>query len=341
VTSLERVLASVTGENFDRRPFSLMTSLYGANFTGSNLEHYYTNPDLYVSGQIAAFEIFNQDVLLNPFLLSYLGAAFGGAIRNYDKQPPLMYKPNPNVLEGLDLLEKPDINGNKYLDYLSNTLILLREKTGDTPIAVTNLSPIDLPAIILGIEGWLETLIFKPQYAAELLEVTTEFFIQWSNKNFRDGATFIVLPLPFCNLRIITPKLLKEVAIPVLTKAFKQVNGPIVLHHVGTSLIGSLDSLKNLPNVVGFYVGKEDQLHSCREKLGSKKLIVGNIDGPSLYRRKPEEVKRHVHAILDKMKDDNSYLLATSAADIELDTPLENIRAVKEGLFEFYGVANG
>jgi len=331
--SIERVLATLQGTETDRRAVILTLSLYGARLTNCPLSKYYTDPESYVKGQNAVYKQFEPDVLFAPFELPLLGAAFGSVIKIFDNQPPNIIKPIIDSADEFTSLSIPDVDSEPGLTYIRDCLrSMAKQFSPDVPVAAIALSPLDLPVLIMGIDSWLETLLFQKQLAIKILKICIDHFIQWTDALFRDGATFVVLPISFANMRIITPKIANEIAIPYLTEAFSKVKGPLVLHHVGTSILGSLEILKTLPNVAGFCVGKEDKLSKAREIIGPGPVLLGNIDGPGLLGREPSGIFKQVTAMLDGRKDDPNYIVATSAADIDLETPIENIQAIVDAV---------
>lgn len=336
MNSAGRIQAVIEGEFTDRRAIVLILSLYGARLTNCPLDQYYTDPDAYFKGQQAVRETFEPDVLFSPFVLPYMGAAYGSRTKVFENQPPNMFKPAINNARDFFSLEKPDVDSNVYLTYLRECVRkLVKEYGSTTPVGTFALSPMDLPSMVMGMETWLETVLFNQTLAKKIVEQVSLFFIEYTDKLFSDGASFVVLPLPFANLRIIPPKIAKEFAVPLLKDTFEQVKGPLVLHHVGASFLRSLEHLQGLPNVMGYYVGKEDSLIRARDIVGQKKVIIGNIDGPGLRKRGAEDIRRQTRDILEQMKDDPCFIIATSSPDIDPDTPEENILAIMDTVKRF------
>ena len=336
MNSAERIMATMQGKPTDRRALVLVMSLYGARLTGCSLKEHYTDPDAYFKGQLAVQQKFEPDVLFSPFVLPYMGAAFGSQIKLFADQPPNLGPPAIESAKDFASLSMPDVDSNVHLTYVRKCLRRLTKEYGNTiPVGAFALSPVDLPSMIMGMEVWLETMLFEQDLAQRIIEQVTVHFIEYTNALFSDGVSFIVLPLPFANLRIITPKIAKEIAVPCLKTAFDQVAGPLILHHVGASFLNSLAHLQGLPNVMGYYVGNEDSLVKAREIVDPQKILLGNIDGPGLRKRTADDVHRQALEILDRMQDDRRFILATSSPDIDLETPEANILAIINAVKEF------
>lgn len=334
--SLERVFAAVQGEPTDKRAVSITTSLYGAKLIGCPLREYYSDSARYVEGQTAVKEKFQPDILFSPFALVREGEAFGSKITFLKDYPPNLKQPAAASGEEAARLPIPDVDSHPNLMYIRESVRELYARFGkETAIGAILISPTDLPALIMGIEGWLETLLFHEDAAVQVLEMTTQYFIRWINTLFSEGAHVAVLPLMFCNPSIITERIIRDIIKPVLHETFTQVKGPIVCHHGGAKLGSFLEHYAALPNVAAFVLDSRDNFSEAREKIGDQRLLLGNIDGPGLARQTPEQIRAKCSEIMTDRKDDPYFILATSNADILFDTPEENILAIRQSVDEF------
>ena len=333
MNSIERVRATVEGRPVDRRAFSMTLSLYGARLTTCDLHDYYTDPAAYARGQAAVREAFEPDVLLGPFVLPFLGEAFGSRVRFHEDSLPTLKTPAISAAGEIDRLATPNVETHPRLLYMRETVRRLATEHGrDVPVAAVALSPMDLPAMILGVGDWLQALLFDPEHARRVLDVTVPHFIQWMNALFADGATFVILPAAFVNSRIVTREIAQEIAAPALRAAFADVRGSIVLHHAGARMGAFLDLLAGLPNVVAFCIDGSDDPKEARGMIGAEPLLMTGPEGPRLLGRSAEGIRAECVAILRERRDDPRFILSTCAADIDMQTPPENIRAFREAV---------
>ncbi len=336
MNGIERIMATLNGQEKDQTAVILTLSLYGAGLIKAPLFEYYNRPELYAEGQAAVRETFHPDLILTPFFIPGEGEAFGSVVKYFNSDAPNIRKPATESAEALLKLPVPDINDSTRLQYfIKATELVAKQCSQDTLIGSVMVSPIDLPAVIMGIDGWLETILFKTDIARAFCEKTTEYFVKRANAFLAAGANLIVLPVCFCNPEIITPFILNNIAIPIYREAFKQVKGPIVLHHTGSPMNAFNGFLKDLPNVIGFCVDPKDNLDVARENIGEHKLLLGNIDGPTLNKYSAENISRRCKRILTNRVNDNHFILASSAADIPLNTPPENIHAILQSVSDF------
>ena len=334
----QRVMATVMGESVDRRPIAPVLSLYGAHLTNCPLENYYTHSDAYVAGQCAAYETFQPDVIFGPFCVPIEGLPFGSQIKYYDNLPPNLVKP---ALRGSSqtfdysveqLLEHPAI---KYLEESVNQL--QKSIGGEVPIVPILLSPLDLPVMMMGIENWLQGLLFEEECAKAVLELTVPYFVERCNRLFDMGVPFVVISGIFVNPSILTRDIVESTAKPILTEAFSQLNGPVILHSGGAPLVPFLDLLNRLPKVAGFVINPDEDFLQARQKVGPQPVLDGNIDGPNLHLHTAEDIYKQCTALLEQTNNDPHVLLGTSGADIRPETPIENIQAMLQAAKDFGG----
>ena len=336
MTALERVLAALQGKQQTRPPFTLTLSLYGARLTGCPLTEYYTRSQRYVEGQEAVIDLCCPEILFSPFALTLEAQAFGSELKFLPNNPPNVCKPAVRSADEFINLPLPDVDSHPSLLYIRESVRKLSEKYhGTIPICSIITASVDLPAIIMGIDMWIETLLFSPEKALDILEKMQIHFISMANALLADGASFIGLPIMFSNPRILFPKLIETMIIPALARCFQEVKGPIVFHHGGNPILPYLEGYKSLPNVVAFAVDHRDALGKARSFLGPTRLLLGNLNGLTLSKISEAKVLEKVDQILDDRKDDPCFIFSTSAADIPYDTHPELLQAISTKIRAF------
>lgn len=336
MNSLGRVLAAVQGTESDRPAVTLTLSLYGARLTSCPMQEYYTNPRAYLEGQLAVIDQCGPDIVFTPFVLTAEAEAWGCEVAYIANNPPNLKKPILRHAGEIAALHEPDIDSQPRLLYLRETTRLLAAACqGERPVAGILLSPIDLPALLMGVENWLEILLFEPENARLMLEKSVAFFVRWANTLLAEGAAFLAIPSMFTHPRLLTPKIVEETVLPVLIDALQQVDGPIVFHHGGNPIGRFIHLYATLPKVAAFVLDSRDSFSEVRKIIGTDKLLLGNINGPILSRLSPANIRTLCRKVLTDRINDRHFILATSAADVAYDTPLTNIRAMVDAAAEF------
>ena len=336
MTSMERVMAALQGDIPDRRAFTMTLSLYGAKLTDCPLPEYYSVPQLYLKGQTAVVEQCKPDIIFTPFALALEAQAFGSEIVFLPKSPPNVKKPFIKNPDEIDNIKLPDVDSDKSLSYIRNSTRLLAERfKGTVPICGGLTAPMDLPATIMGVDNWLEILLFDPDKTEQIFSMMSEYFVSMANGMFEDGIDFLALPMMFCNPRLVTEKMIAELIIPQLSEIFAKVKGPIVYHHGSNPIAGYLDHYRQLPNIAGFVLDPKDDFNEARETLGENTLLLGNLDGGTLSKIKPERAILMAKKILDDRKDDRHFIFATTGADVGWDTPMETITGIYDAIQKY------
>lgn len=335
MNSLERILATVTGTDADYQPFTMLLSLYGASLIKSNTTDYYRNPDLWFEGQLAVVDTFDPDIVITPFSFPIEAEAFGSELVFLEKYAPNIRKPIITNLSQIDDLPIPDFEKSLAIQFfLKGTSLMSENYLGTRAIASPIHSPADMPALLMGIEMWIDTLLFHPEAVEKIMQKTIEHFVRLGNEFLARGATFLVVPVDFTTPMIITEKIFRQL-LPYLENAFSQIKGPIVIHNGGSKLMPFIDRFAKLPNVIAFVLEPTESFDEARQKIGDQLVLMGNFDGPNFVNLTGDKAKEITLKILNNRKDDKHFIFATSNADIPYDTPVETIQTVVDTIRGF------
>jgi uroporphyrinogen decarboxylase len=335
MNNLERILAAVTGTNADYQPFTMLLSLYGASLIKAETQLYYRDADLWFEGQQAVIKAFDPDILITPFSFPIEAEAFGSEMVFLNKYAPNVKKPIISNLSEINSLSTPEFEKSSAIQFfLKATDLLAQNYKGDHAIASPIHSPADIPALLMGIEMWIDTLLFHPNEVEKIMHKTVDHFVRLGNEFIARGATFLVVPVNFTNPMIISEKIFTQL-IPHLKNAFSQINGPIVIHNGGAKLMPFIDRFAMLPNVIAFVLEPSESFDDARRIIGDKLVLMGNFDGPNFVNLSNEKAREITLKILNNRKEDKHFIFATSNADIPYDTPVETIKFVVDTIRGF------
>lgn len=330
MNSYERVQATMEGRPTDRRAIAPVLSLYGARLTNCKLSEYYTDPAAYARGQAAVYDVFRPDILFAPVALALFGASFGSQLRFFAEQPPNIGRPAIKSIDLWDNVNLPDFDVDPGLNYIREAVRLLRAQNPHVPIAALLVAPTDLPALVMGMERWLDAVLFETSRARKVVEEITPFFVQWANQLMEIGVTLNIVQCVFALPAIVTRNIATSFALPALFAACRQLRGPLVVHHMGGEILPVLDLLKDLPDAVAYALGSKESLRDARSIVGPEPVLLCGPNGPTLYHLTAAQVEAECHVILEDRRADPRFILYTSAADIPLSTPVENIHALRK-----------
>lgn len=335
MNGLERIMSAVTGTDADFQPFTLLLSLYGSNYTKNNSLDFYTNPNVWFEGQKAAIEAFDPDIVISPFSFPVEASAFGSELIMLAHYAPNIKKPIIKNTAQIAQLALPNIEKSEALQFLlQSNALLVQQYKGSKAIASPIHSPADIPALLMGIEMWIDTLLFHPAEVELMMEKTVEHFVHFGNELLANGTTFLVVPVNFTNPMMITEKIFSQL-LPHLEYAFSQIKGPIVVHNGGCKIMSFIDRFAKLPNVIALVLEPTESFDQARSIIGDNIVLMGNLDGPNLATLSTEKAIKTTLDILNNRKHDKHFIFATSNADIPYDTNKETIKAVVETIRNF------
>jgi uroporphyrinogen decarboxylase len=339
MNSLERILAALQDQPADRPAFFMNASLFGARLTGAALDDHYTRADVYAEGQMAVRETFSPDLLISPFFVPAIGEAFGSPWKARPRQAPNVVEFVARSAEDMLKIPLPDVDSHPRLLYLRETIRILSKKyAGEVPIFGVLVSPSDIPPLVIGLEAWIDALLFQPDVAQALLDRLTPFFVDLGKAMLSDGATGLALTANLANGFIVTDAVAETSTLPALKKALAELPGPVIFHHGGCPLVDQLARFKGLPNVVAYFIDVGEDLGAARRALGPGPIVMGNLNGPGLIDLRPEEIQALCDRALAQRGDDRQFILSTCSADIQLDTPPECLAAITEAVYRAGGV---
>lgn len=341
MNATERIMATIAGKPTDRRALNLVLSLYGARLTGTPLDRYFTDPTEYVRAQSEIRKLFAPDIMYAPFVFALIAESFGSKIRWHNDEAPTVHTPIATSSEEVCRLTPPDIETHPNLLFIREATRKMAEKyRGEVPVAVPMPPPIDLPTLVMGLDAWLELILFDQEGAQKVLKLMTDFIVSFANALYADGASFMAMPCALGSPAIVTRDMVTAFTRPAMIDAYSQFKGPVVLHHVGAPFLKNLDLLTGLPQVVGYVVDQKDDLDQARSIIGPEPVMIAGINAPGLADMTAEQVKQHCLTILENRRNDPHFILGTSAPDVPFETPPENIHAFRQAAEKFAGRAS-
>lgn len=319
---------TLQGQPVDRPPVLAVLGAYGGRLTGVPLPELYTDANKYVAGQQAVIDAFGIDMALTPFDFSAIAEAFGGTVAFFDHQPPNMKRPGiPTIAEALTVpMPDPQATGRLPL-ILDATRKLSALYKGNVPIFACLPGPAALPALMLGMETWVDTVLFNEAAARKILKRSGEFWVAWANALLDAGADALVVAEGMAPASITTRKLFEEKCLPHIRNCFAGVNGPLVFHHNGGKISHIMDLLPTLPNLAGVSISSKDSLPEARAALGPETPLLGNVDSLVFPMSTPDEIRKRASVCLNNSAQYSPFILCTSSGDIPIETPPETIQA--------------
>jgi uroporphyrinogen decarboxylase len=151
MNSMQRVLATLSGQEPDRVPLFLLTSLQGAKALGLSIKDYFAKPEHVVEGQLKLWHRYQSDCLCPFHYASLEIEAFGGKTFFYPDGPPNCQAPILAKPADIDRLEAPCVDDAPGLARVLAATRQLKTEVGDSvPIIGAVIAPFSLPVMQLG-----------------------------------------------------------------------------------------------------------------------------------------------------------------------------------------------
>uniref|UniRef100_A0A7C3I3D6 Uroporphyrinogen decarboxylase n=1 Tax=Gracilinema caldarium TaxID=215591 RepID=A0A7C3I3D6_9SPIR len=267
-------------------------------------------------------------------------APYGVLLNFPENGPPYLKKPAFRSIRDFSIKKAPAIDDSPELSYLIRaTEKLAALQKGSRPVAAPILAPVDIPILLIGIDAWLEVLLFKPEDAKTVSEIALEHFINLAKAYAKAGAAFLVTPVMFANTALVNPEISREILIPLLKEGFSHLDIPIVFHYGGNRLADTIDLYRDLPNLLGFVLDERDSFDEARKRIGPDFILMGNLNGPYMPFRSTSDIIETTKKLLENRKTDRKFVFATSGADIPFDTEPDTLAALRDVFVSPSGVS--
>ncbi len=336
MNSYQRVMNTLGGLPVDRLPVFAVLGAYGGKLTQTDLKTLFSDSRAYVAGQQALQDEFGFDLVMSAFDYSVIAEAFGGTVAWSENQVPNMKRPAAKNAADALLLQLPDIHKTGrlpvILDINRQLSALYKEQV---PIISVLPGPCILPALIMGLDQWMETILFDEKLALKLFEYTAPFFVSWANGLLEAGADCLVFTEGMASAEIGPRSLFEERCLPHLRSIFSQINGPKVISSTGGCMNQVLDLLPGIEGLVGVISGSKDDLAEARRLLGPDLTIIGNLDNLTLPAVTAGEIYEICIKQLKTAAPFGRFILANAGADVPHATSPENLRAMQAACIDY------
>lgn len=336
-TGMDRLRAAINGGDCDRVPvFSIMLD-QGARELGMTLQEYYSQGEHVAEGQLRLRDKYGYD---NLWCLFYVGkeAELLGCkkILFASDGPPNVGDLVIKKREDIHNLEVPRAMKDHpaFAEPLKCMRLLREESNGKYPICVYLTAAITLPAILMGMDRWMDLLLNGPaELRDELLTKCSDFFRAQLEVYRNAGAQVIVYSNPYGSTDILPKKLLKELSIPWMKRdlAGASMDG-LVYYCGGAGVNGAMELVARELGFRAFYISPWDDIAEAKRLAGGA-LVGAAINDARLIDWSVSEVRAEVRRMMEAGLPGGHFLFGTLLMPYRI--PEENLRALFEAAYEF------
>ncbi|ATX78674.1 uroporphyrinogen decarboxylase [Mariprofundus aestuarium] len=339
ITGMDRLVAAINGEKSDRIPVFCNLLDQGAAELGiSSLEEYYSNGEHVAEAQLKMREKYGHDNVWSLFYVGKEAELLGCEKIIFSKSGP------PNVedyviksYDDIVNLEIPDDISTHpgFEENLKCLNILKREVGGTQPICAYLTAGITLPAILMGMDKWLELLLMGPTDIRDLLiEKCSDFFQREAAAFRKAGADVLVYSQPFGSTDIMPMRLIKELTLPSIKRDLEPGGMDGMVYYCGSSPFNNvIDMMIEKFGFGVFYLSPKDDIAEAKKIINGRALTCGVINDIKLVSWSREEIRAEVKRMLDAGMPGGKFLFGTLV--MPYDIPEKNIRAMLEAAYEY------
>ncbi|MBJ6798763.1 uroporphyrinogen decarboxylase family protein [Geomonas propionica] len=342
MTSMERVLTTLSHREPDRVPLFLLLSLHGARELGLTIEEYFSKPEHVVQGQLRMLKRYGHDCIYAFFHASLEAEAWGGSTIFREDGPPNAGPP-PLKAETIASLTPPRIADVLGLARVLEAQRALRQAVGDSvPIIGVVMSPFSLPVMQLGFDHYLDLIFDRPDLMQRLMEINGAFCAEWANAQLTAGAHAICYFDPLASHKMIDPALYRRFGRPAAQKAIAAIAGPTATHLASGPCLQVIDDLVDTgTNMIG--VGGEEELAAVKAACRGRLAVLGNLNGVQMRSWDEAATVAAVQGAIEAGASGGGFVLSDQHGEIPWQVPETTLELIGQAAREYgrYPLAGG
>jgi uroporphyrinogen decarboxylase len=338
MTALNILAAAVDGSRAPRIPVFCNLLDHGAGELGMTQREYYAKGEHVAEGQLRLRARYGYDNVWGLFYVGKEAEFFGCRDILFSEDGP------PNVADfvirdydDIARLEVPDdiTQHPAWAETGKCMEILCREVGHSHSICAYITASTTLPAILMGMEKWLDLLLNGPtELRDELLRKCSDFCRREIAAYRAAGANVLIYSTPFGSTSFVGMKRFHELILPWMKRDLAQ-NGPAnVVYYCGMAPFNNvIETVMSQLGLGVFYISPIADLAEAKALIGTRALTCGVIDDIKMIRYTPKETREEVKRICEIGKPGGHFLFGTGVMPVSV--PEANIRAMVDAAFEY------
>lgn len=338
MTPLQILGAAINGTVAPRIPIFCNMLDHGARELGLAQQKYYSRGEYVAAGQLQMRARYGYD---NVWALFYVGkeAELLGCqeILYVEDGPPNVADFVIKNYDDIAKLEVPDdITAHPAWAEIAKCLAILRGEVGAThPICAYVTASTALPAMLMGMDKWMELLLTGPTDVRDELLRKCVLFSQKEVAAYRAaGVNVLVYSTPFGSTSFVGMKRFKEFSLPWMKRDLEPDGTDNIVYYCGMAPFNNviaqvMDELK----IGAYYVSPLDDLAQAKAIIGTNGLTCGVIDDIKMIGWTTQQTRDEVKRLCQIGMVGQHFLLGTGV--MPLDIPEANIHAFVESAFEY------
>jgi len=311
MNSMQRVVTTLSHKEADRVPFFLLLSLHGARELNLSIRDYFSDAGNVFEGQMRLWEKYRHDCLYTFYYATIEIEAWGGEVIFWEDGPPNSGRPFIRSVSDIERLSVPAIWDVPGLNRVIKTTEMLKKEVGDeVPIIGVAVSPFSLPVMQMGFDKYIELLYDHERLFRRLMDINTEFCINWANAQLAAGATAICYFDPVASPTIIPKELYRKTGLKIAKTTISQIQGPTATHLASGASLAIADELA-ATGTAAVGVGVEENLSDLKAAFRNKLTVLGNLNGIEMRHWTKAETEEKVKTAIRAAAAGGGFILYT------------------------------
>lgn len=330
--------AAVAGMQAPRIPIFCNLLDHGSHLLGVPQKDYYADGERVAAGQLQLQARYGHDNVWSLFYVGREAEMLGCREILYAEDGP------PNVADfvikdydDIARLEIPeDITDHPAWREVGRCLRVLKDEVGGRlPICAYVTASTTLPALLMGMDKWMELLLLGPaDVRDELLRKCSDFFQKEIAAYRAAGANVLIYSTPFGSTSFVGMKRFKELVLPWMQRDLAPGGITNVTYYCGMAPFNNVIETVMAELGIGcYYVSPLADLAEAKAVIGDKALTCGVIDDIKMLKWSPAETRAEVRRLCEIGMPGGHFLFGTGV--VPLGVPEENIRTMLDAAFEY------
>ena len=338
MNGMERLVAAINGQPADRIPVFCNLLDQGARELGVPLRDYYADGELVAEAQLRMRERFGHDNVWSLFYVGKEAELFGcQEILFAEDGPPNVEQYVINTLDDVDRLVVPDdLAGHPAFEQPRRCIERQRREVGGKyPICAYITATMTLPALLMGMERWMELLLVGPADVRDrLLEICHTFFVREVAAYRAAGADVLVYSNPFGSTDTVPMSYFKSRALSWIVRDVRAVGTDGLVYYCGMSRFNRvLDTVIDETGIGVYYISPLDDLAEAKRIIAGRGLTCGVINDARMIDWTPAEVCDEVRRLVEAGMPGGRFLFGTGVMPYAI--PEANIRAMLDTAYAY------
>lgn len=338
MTPLQILDAAITGKPAPRIPIFCNLFDQGAGELGLSQKDYYAKGERVAEGQLRLRARYGYDNVWSLFYVGKEAELLGCEKILFDDQGA------PNVAEfileteaDIAKLQIPDdLTAHPAWAEIAACLRILRSEIGAThPLCAYVTASTTLPALLMGMERWMELLTWGPADLRDELLRKCSDFVQKELAAYRAaGANVLVYSSPFGAPAFVGMKRFRALSLPWMKRDLGPGGVENVVYYCGTAPFNPV--IQTVIDELGIgthYLSPMADLAEAKAIIGAQGLTCSVIDDISMIHWTPEQTRAEVQRLCALGKPGGHFLFGTGV--MPLIVPEANIQAMLAAAFEY------